>query len=184
MKRILAAVLITAALGIPCRAQRFTLGTNAADWLSLGTLNLEASAAVAQRYSIHLGAELNPWTWNASDPDKQLQSRQGSLWSGARWWPWHVYSGWWAGVEGRYSIYNMGGITGRETEEGDAWGGGLYGGYSIMLSGSWNLDMGLGVWGGWKKFTVYACPRCGVILDQGEKAFLMPDARIAIQYVF
>ncbi len=81
-------------------------------------------------------------------------------------------------------MYNIGGVIKRTTEEGEAYGGGLYGGYSIMLSDMWNLDLGFGVWGGYKKYTTYACPVCGVITDKGGKAFIMPDARIAIQLIF
>lgn len=180
---LLAAVMLAAALP-EARAQRFTLGTNAVDLLSLGTLNAEASVAVSQHYSVHCGAELNPWTWNAKNPEKQLQQRQNSYWGGLRWWPWHVYSGWWAGVDGRYTVYNGGGVTRRETEEGDAFGGGLYGGYALMLSDNWNLDLGVGLWGGWKVYTVYACPVCGAITGEGQKGFLLPDARIALQWIF
>ena len=183
MKRILLLFLLLGAT-LPLRAQRFALGTNGVDWLSLGTLNIEASAAISQKYSIHVGTELNPWTFRAGDPEKQLQMRQNSYWGGLRMWPWHVYSGWWMGADFRYSVYNGGGILKRETEEGDAYGAGLWGGYSIMLDERWNLDLGMGVWGGYKKYTCYACPLCGVIVDQGEKAFILPDARIAIQLIF
>ncbi len=180
---LLAAVLLLGA-SPGALAQRFTLGTNAVDLLSLGTLNAEASVAVSRHCSVHGGAELNPWTWNAKDAEKQFQQRQNSYWGGLRWWPWHVYSGWWAGVDGRYTVYNGGGIKSRETEEGDALGGGLYGGYAFMLSDNWNLDLGVGIWGGWKKYTAYACPVCGVITDQGQKGFFLPDARVALQWIF
>ena len=165
-------------------AQRFSVGTNAVDWMTLGTINAEASVAVAQHFSLHVGAEINPWTFRAGEQDRQFQLRQNSYWGGMRWWPWHVYSGWWAGGDLRYSVYNLGGVIRRETEEGDAFGTGLYGGYSIMLSEWWNLDLGFGVWGGWKRYTRYACPLCGVVTDSGEKVFFIPDARIAIQLIF
>lgn len=165
-------------------AQRWSAGTNLADWLTLGTMNAEASVAVARGVSLHVGAEMNPWTFNAGDQQKQAQLRQISYWAGARWWPWHIYSGWWAGADIRYTVYNEGGILKRETEEGDAYGGGLYGGYSIMLSDRWNLDLGVGVWGGYKTYTTYACPVCGVTLESGEKAFVKPDARVALQMIF
>ena len=182
-KTILVAGLLLA-LALPCTGQRFGVGTNAVDWLSFATLNAEASIAVSQNYSVHVGTELNPWTWRAGDPGKQLQLRQNSYWGGVRWWPWHVYSGWWAGIDGRYTVYNAGGIIKRETEEGDAYGAGLYGGYSIMINDLWNLDLGIGIWGGWKRYTTYSCPLCGVVTDQGEKTFQLPDARIAIQFIF
>lgn len=165
-------------------AQRFSVGTNAIDWASLGTMNIDAGVAVAQRFSIHAGAELNPWTYIPGDQEKEFQARQRSFWAGLRWWPWHVYSGWWVAGEARYSTYNLGGILKRDTEEGDAYGAGAYGGYSIMLNEWLNLDLGIGIWGGYKKYTRYACPVCGVRTEQGAKGFVLPDARVAIMFVF
>ena len=37
-------------------AQRFSVGTDAIHWLGLGTMNMEASAAINRSFSIHLGA--------------------------------------------------------------------------------------------------------------------------------
>ena len=183
MKRLFLILALSAAC-LSAGAQRFTVGTNAVDWMSFGTMNIEASAAVSRAISLYVGGGLNPWTFKAGNPEEQLQMRQGTVRAGARWWPWHIYSGWWMGADARYSVYNEGGIIGRETEEGDALGGGLYGGYAIMLSDRWNLDLGAGVWGGGKVYTVYACPVCGVKTDAGTKAFILPDARIALQLVF
>lgn len=171
-------------ISITASAQRFSVGSNAIDWLTFGTINAEASVAVAQHWSFHVGTELNPWTWNAGDQEKQLQVRQNSYWGGARYWPWHVYSGWWWGGDIRYTVYNGGGVIKRDTEEGDAFGAGAYGGYSIMLNAYWNLDLGVGVWGGWTNYTRYACPLCGARTDEGTKAFFVPDARVAIQFIF
>lgn len=185
MRRLIAILTVLLALGhFPAQAQRFSVGTNAVDWLTLGTLNAEASIAVSQHYSIHVGAELNPWTFQAGNPDKQLQVRQNSYWAGLRWWPWHIYSGWWLGGDIRYTVYNAGGILKRETEEGDAWGAGAYGGYSIMLNEFLNLDLGAGLWGGYKKYKRFSCPVCGPMIDQGSGAFVLPDARIALQFIF
>ena len=146
-------------LGIQAGAQRFSVGTNAVDWLTFGTINAEASVAVAQHFSLHAGTELNPWTFRSGNPEKQLQVRQNSYWGGVRWWPWHVYSGWWAGADFRYSVYNAGGVIKRITEEGDAWGG-------------------------YTQYRQYSCPVCGPVLEEGEKFFFLPDARIALQLIF
>ena len=181
MRRLLLLLLL---LPVTAQAQRYSVGTNAVDWMTLGTLNAEASVAVSRYVSVHAGAELNPWTFHAGDPDRQMQLRQNSYWAGARWWPWHVYSGWWTGADARYTVYNGGGIRQRETEEGDAIGMGFWGGYAVMLSDRWNLDLGAGFWGGWTRYKTYACPLCGHRLDEGEKAFILPDARIAIQLIF
>lgn len=180
----LLALLLLATFAQQTHAQRFSVGTDAVGWMALGTLNADASVAVSQTVSFHAGTALNPWTLRPGNPDKQFQLRQFSLWAGGRWWPWHVYSGWWAGMDARYMVYNAGGIIKRDTEEGDAYGVRLWGGYSVMLSEHWNLDLGAGAWGGWKKYTQYSCPSCGVIREQGEKVFILPDARIGFQLIF
>lgn len=179
-------IILVAFCAVPflASAQRFSIGSNAVDWLSLGTLNIDGSAAVSQHFSVHVGAECNPWTFKAGDAEKQFEMRHASYWAGARWWPWYTYSGWWAGANARYSVYNIGGLFSRDTEEGFAYGGGLYGGYSIMITTWLNLDLGIGVWGGYKKYTRYSCPLCGVTTEKGEGPFVLPDARVAIQFVF
>ena len=92
------AIILTLMLVLPltvCRAQQWSVSTNAVDWLNFGTLNVEASAAVAQHISVNASARYNPWTFNASDPATQLQNREQTYRLGMRWWPWHIYSGWW-----------------------------------------------------------------------------------------
>ena len=105
--------------------------------------------------------------------------------AGARFWPWHVYSGWWLGAKAQYQEYNRGGIRSALTEEGDRVGAGLSAGYSYMLLPHLNLDFGLGVWGGYAWYTSYACPVCGLTTDRGGKGFILPsDLLLSLTYVF
>lgn len=72
-----------------------------------------------------------------------------------------------------------------ETEEGDAFGAGVGVGYSVMLSDHVNMDVGAGLWGGYKRYTVYRCPSCGRIMDEGQKWFILPnEAILSLIYVF
>jgi len=180
---IIAAILFAFAHG--ASAQRWSVSTNLVDWATIGTINLEGSASLAQRVSVQAGFKYNPWTFRADDPDKQFQLRQKTYYAGVRWWPWHVFSGWWMSAYGQYREYNRGGLLSRETEEGDAFGGGVSGGYALMLSESLNVEFGVGLWGGVKDYTRYSCPRCGKILDEGRKAFVEPDdIRISFVFIF
>ena len=187
-------VFLLMASGAVATAQTWAVAANAADMMDLGTIGVEGSVAVAQHWSIHAGAKVNPWTfnrhntWNGlfSEPDPdQKQSRKQTYAIGARWWPWNVYSGWWVGGKAQYQEYNRGGIITKTAEEGDAFGAALSGGYSLMLKEHWNLDFGLGVWGGWTNYRKYEYPENGKLIDQGHKWFFLPNEVIlSIVYIF
>ena len=164
-------------------AQRFTLGTNIADYVDYGTLNLSGTLAVGKRWSLGTEVKYNPYLFSREGRPRSARQRLFSL--GSRYWPWHVYSGWWLGAKMQYQEYNRGGIRSELTEEGDRFGAGLSGGYSYMLLPHLNLDIGIGFWGGWSRYTAYACPVCGLTLEQGSKVFFLPnDILFAFSYVF
>ena len=166
-------------------AQRWSISTNTIDWLALGTVNAEGGVAVGRRVTLHTGFKMNPWTFKGYDGDKQYQARQQTYYGGVRIWPWNIYSGWWFGGKVQYSEYNFGGIFSRKTEEGDAYGAGVAAGYTLMVHKHFNIDFGVGAWGGGKRYTVYSCPRCGEIREKGTKFFILPDSiLIAITYIF
>ena len=194
MKKLLVVFLFMIASAAAAMAQTWAVAANAADMAELGTIGVEGSAAVSQHWSIHAGAKFNPWTFAKKDtfnglfsepnPD-QKQNRKQTYAVGARWWPWNVYSGWWVGGKAQYQEYNRGGIITKTAEEGDAFGAALAGGYSLMLKEHWNLDFGVGLWGGWTKYTTYACPSCGQVVDEGQKWFILPNELIlSFVYIF
>jgi hypothetical protein len=163
---------------------RLALSQNLADYLFLGTLNADLQYSVHRAWTLQAGAKYNNWTWRHR-MDTQFESRQQSYYVGARWWPWYTYSGWWLGGRLQYREYNRGGLFSQETEEGDAFGIGASGGYSVHVNRWLNVDFGLGVWGGMTKYVTYACPYCGKRLDEGAKPFFLPDeARIALEFIF
>lgn len=185
MKHKIIITLLLIALPIFCSAQDWSVSTNAMDYVSLGTLNAEVSMATGRHISINASARINPWTFHKGDPSKQMQNRQQTYAVGVRYWPWHIYSGWWMSGMTQYQEYNRGGIISATTEEGDAYGLSIGAGYSLMLHEHWNLDFGLSLWGGQKTFVTYACPSCGKITDKGAKWFFLPnDLRVSIAYIF
>lgn len=163
---------------------RLAVSQNLADDLFLGTLNAELQYAVRRNWTLAGGARYNNWTWRARRDD-QFESRQKTFFVGARWWPWYTYSGWWAGGKFQYQEYNRGGLSGPETEEGDAFGFSLGGGYAVQVNSWLNVDFGLFGWGGMTRYVTYACPYCGQRTDEGTKAFVLPDeVRVSVQFIF
>lgn len=170
---------------LPSAAQKASVSTDLLDYLCLGTFNVEASYSLSQHWSIVADARYNPFSFHKGDSERQFQLRQQSYSVGVRAWPWHTFSGWWLACKLRYQEYNQGGILSRDTEEGDRIGTGLYAGYTYMLSKHFNIEFGLGLWGGAAWYRKYTCPACGLTVEDGRKWFLLPDdLRISLAYVF
>lgn len=185
MRKFIYLILVLLMLPVPSHARRFGLSTNFLDYVSLGTMNLDAAYAASRHWSLTAGVRYNPFTFREGDPDRQFQYRQQSYALGTRYWLWHTWSGWWFAGKARYQEYNAGGFGKRETEEGDRVGAGLYLGYTHMLSPHLNMEFGVGVWGGISWYTRYSCPTCGITLEEGQKSFVRPDDfMISVVYVF
>lgn len=183
--RLLFSAIALLAVSYIADAQRFTVSTNVLDYACLGTMNVEGSYALSRRWSLSAGARYNPFTFRASDPQRQFQIRQISCSAGVRMWPWHTSSGWWFAGKARYQEYNYGGITSRATREGDRVGAGLYAGYTHMLGPHFNLEFGLGAWAGMDWYDIYSCQVCGLTVDSGNGFFVLPDdIMVAVVYVF
>ena len=165
------------------RAQNYSIATNVLDYVNLGTLNMEASCGLARQWSLSAGIKYNPFTYGEGNDG--FADRQRSVDAGARFWPWHIYSGWWLSGKLKWQEYNKGGFQSRQTTEGDRYGGALAAGYSFMLNTHLNLDIGLGRWGGYDKYIAYECLKCGKVIDAGDKFFVLPnDILLTISYIF
>lgn len=177
-------VMLFMSLGLVSNAQKWAVGTNFVDYANFGTINIEGSVAVDRHWTIEAEWDYNPWTFNAGQSD-QFQNRSLSASAGTRYWPWHVYAGWWFKANAQYQIYNRGGLLQESAEEAEAYGAGAAFGYALLLGERVNLDFGFGLWGGKKIYTTYRCTNCGRIIDQGETWFMLPDdISVSLYYIF
>lgn len=182
MKKIILLLLLSVQAWT-VHSQDVALSTNFIDYASLGTLNLEASVGLAQHWSINAGVKYNPFNYETSDESVRLKQRQIN--AGARYWPWHVFSGWWMSALVGYQEYNEGGLISEQTSEGDRFGAGIGVGYTYMLNSHLNFDFGLGLWAGYDIYTTYSCGTCGKVLGEGGKFFLLPsNILLALTYLF
>lgn len=165
-------------------AQELALSTNVLGYADFGTMNVEASYALSQHWSATAGVGYNPFSFTGKDGG-QMQSRRQEYSLGARFWPWHIFSGWWLAGKMQYQEYNRGGIRSPETSEGDRVGAGLSAGYTYMLGAHFNVEMGIGLWGGYDRYTTYDCPVCGKVVASGGRSFVLPnDFLLSLIYVF
>ena len=184
-RMILLCLCLTGLMAVPVKAQKFSISTDVLDYACLGTLNADVSYAFARKWSLVAGARYNPFTFRKNDPQRQFQLRQQSYALGARFWPWHIWSGWWFAGKLRWQEYNYGGVISRRTTEGDRFGAGMYAGYTHMISPHFNVEFGLGLWAGSDVYSTYSCQTCGLTLDRGKRFFVLPDdVMISFAYVF
>lgn len=176
-------VLVLSLVAFSAYGQKMSVSTNVLGYLNFGTLNAEVSYAPHRHWSLSAGARYNPFSF--SRDGQPMRSIQQAYSIGTRFWPWHIYSGWWVGARLQYQEYSVGGILSPETEEGDRFGAGLSAGYTYMVHPHINLDFGIGFWAGYMSCIRYSCPVCGLTVGRGNGAFILPDnIIIGISYVF
>lgn len=182
MNKLLFIILFLFA-GVELAGQELAVSTNLVEYVNLGTMNLDASYGFARHWSVEAGVKYNPFSFG--EGEDALQNRQRAISAGAKYWPWHIFSGWWVAGHVRYQEYNAGGLVSAETSEGDRFGSAVQVGYTFMVSRHFNLNLGAGIWAGRDVYKVYACPSCGRILDHGSKFFVLPsDIIVALAYIF
>lgn len=168
-------------------AQKVAVGTNLISYANFLTTNVEASYAIAKNWNVYVQGKYNPWTFKENQPPKEhMQNRQLTFAVGARYYPWHVYTGWWASAGAQYTKYNTGGIIRTRTWEGEVYGVTLGAGYSWLLTRSLNLDFGFGLMVGPNRFRTYSCPACGRIEEMDKKEiYVGPNELIVkLSYLF
>jgi len=164
--------------------KRWTVGTNVAQWANFGTPNLELGVAVSRHFTLDVGARYNGWGFKTKKTP--IWNKQQTYYGGFRYWPWYTYSGFWMGLKGQYSKASNTGIWRPALEEHTGAGAGLSLGYTFMISKNFNFEIGMGAWGGkYLKYTLYECPECMEIRDQGARWFgALDDISLSFYYVF
>ena len=141
----------------PAFAQKTAVTLNMADYMMLGTLNVGAGVSVARHWTLEAAAKYNPFSYGPEE--NRMQNRQQVYNAGVRYWPWHVFSGWWISAKAQYQEYKV--------------------------NRRLNLEFGLSGWAGWDRYAVYECPVCGFTLERGQKVFFLPNELVlALTYVF
>ena len=166
-------------------AQQVSLSTNALTWANFGTMNIECGVSVSKHFTVFGGFKCNPWELRTIS-QVPLMNKQITGYAGAKYWPWHVYSGWWFGAKTQFQDFAQAGIWSENLVEGQALGAGLSAGYSLLIGSHVNIDFGLGGWGGRVlNYTAYKDIGGYDVDHKGAKNFVFLDnIIIAISYVF
>ena len=159
-------------------------------------MNVEVGYAFSKHFSLHGGVSVNPFSFRNADEDerysdlvsnerKAFQYKRKSVAVGVRYWPWHVFSGWWFRAKAQLQVYDRGGIFGKERYQGTAIGGGIGFGYAWMVSEHWNIDFGVAGWAGRTKENVYEHVSSNNVMEERTRFFIVPDeVIISVVYIF
>ena len=116
LRRLPVCCALLLCLLLPARAQQYAVATNLADYAAGGTFNLEGSWGPARHWTLGAGVKYNPF-----------ERKQRQVSASARWWPWHIYSGWWLAGRVLAQEYRNAPPSG-VSREGDRLGAGFSGG--------------------------------------------------------
>ena len=188
MKRTITILAASALLAIAsdASAQRFSVSTNLLDWANFATVNIEAGVAAGRNFEAVAGVRYNPWEFGDGRGGIHHNCAR-TVSAGIRFWPWYVWSGWWAAARLQAEEYSRGGIFNMKyMEEGRALGAGLTGGYAVMIGKHFNISFSIGVWGGWRWRDRYSGQPCGRLTDSDSGTFVLPsgDTGISLSYLF
>ena len=180
-------LLLLLLLPLSLKGQTYSLSTNVVDWANYGTLNVEGNVLIDRHFSFVAGGKYNPWVMNSNKHDDTVVcNKSTTLYAGARYWPWYVFSGWWIQAKAQYQSRYSTGIWRAAVDDYMAVGAGLAAGYSIMVTKSFNIDLGIGAWGGqYLKYNLYHCQDCMELRDSGQRPFIkFDDISVSLTYVF
>ena len=186
MRNKLILLLVLLPLSISLKGQTYSVSTNLVDWVNYGTINAEADFLVGRHFSFVAGGKYNPWVMNSVKHDILVQNKSTTVYAGTRYWPWYVFSGWWVQAKAQYQSRYSSGVWRPALEDSMAVGAGLAAGYSVMVTKSFNIDLGIGAWGGqYLKYNLYHCQDCMEIRESGAHPFFkFDDITVALTYVF
>ena len=147
LKRLfLTATLASMAFGIS--AQKVAIMTSGTLWAMFVTPNVELSYVVNDHWSAHVPVAYNPWVFGENSRFQQL-----TFMPGARYWFKLAHVRWFASAYAIGSRFHVGGWFDKPYRyDGKVFGLGVGGGYSWILSKSFNLEFELGVGTGYAKY--------------------------------
>lgn len=190
-KKIITTLAVVLAFSGVANAQKFSVSTNAVDYMNLLTINADAQISLSRHFSLEGQIRYNPWVFNQNNLSKQIQNRKQSYQIGFRFWPWATFSEWWIKIGGQYQNYCHGGFNNYfqgaspYIREGHASGVAFGAGYSLMITKFFNLDFGIEGWGGVDWFEDVTSDKKDVKFREGSQGFLLPNnVYISATFVF
>ncbi|WP_296939857.1 DUF3575 domain-containing protein [uncultured Dysgonomonas sp.] len=168
MSRMLVVFTFMALSITPAYAQKLAIKSNLFSDITT-TINLGVEGGIADKWSLELSGNYNPWTFSDN-----MKWKHWIIQPEAKYWFCEKFNGHFLGLHFHGGEYNVGNIDtslkflGSDLSifkdnryEGWLLGGGLSYGYSWILSNHWNLEANIGVGYAHIKYDEYDCETCG-----------------------
>lgn len=167
------------------RSRYWALSTNLLGYADLLTLNFELQYAFGRHWSLDMAGKFNGLTLK-KDTEGQLMDRKSVASVGAKYWPWYVFSGWWVSGFMRTESFSRSNLTKTMGfRSGDSYGAGISAGYALILTKWFNLDFGVGAWGGYRTTSTYEFPDLEHSTGRTSKGFIdVADITVSAMFVF
>lgn len=180
-------LLLLLAIGLPVRAQKAVVKTNAL-YLATATPNATLEMATGRKHSLALTAGFQPWQYSDTKKLKHWLVQPEF-----RYWPCETFMGHFFGIHALGGQFNAGGIKlpfgifpSLEDSRYQGWaaGAGLSWGYQWLLSKRWSLEVSLGLGYIYVDYKKYACATCGTAQKKDHKHYVGPTkAAVSLVYV-
>ena len=158
------------------------------------TPNLGLDLALGKHVTFGVGAGLKTWPrwfpWD-NDVENPKKWKQLVIVPELRIWTKEAYTGWFFGVDGVYSHYNVGGVKfpfglypslQDHRYQGDLYAAGLFAGHSWWLSDHFRLEALAGIHAGYFKAEKYECAHCGAMIGPEKGPVLLPRLGLNLAY--
>ncbi|MBQ0024465.1 MAG: DUF3575 domain-containing protein [Bacteroidales bacterium] len=148
------------------------------------SINADLQKAVARNWTTDVQFRYNPWEFVKSaaymSQDVKYQAQVG-----VRYWPWYTFSGLWLKGALQAQNYRRGGFEGIRPEMGNKYGVAASVGYSLMITKWFNIDFGAGLWGGFKRYQVFADQNFETVKEKGGNGFISGnELSVSASFIF
>lgn len=177
MRKLLLVIIFTISVGY-ISAQRVGIKTNLL-YDATTTMNLGVEIGLANRWTLDVSGNYNPWTLSKEDNRK---IKHYLIQPEVRYWLCEKFNGHFFGLHTGFAQYNISAVkipfvkdSEKYRYEGWATGVGLSYGYSMILGGRWNMEFTAGAGLVYTRYDQFDCVNCGKEIDKNiSKTFFAP----------
>lgn len=152
------------------------------------TMNLGVEVGLANRWTLDLSANYNPWTLNK---ESNRKIKHYLIQPEVRYWLCEKFNGHFFGLNTGFAEYNISGVkipfvkgSDKFRYEGWATGVGLSYGYSMILGGRWNVEFTAGAGLVYTRYNKFDCVNCGKLIDKNVSKTFFAPTKLGITLIY